>query len=645
MRTIKIIFATFLILLVTQFFTNTTLIAQGNTIFLKNMKTDRYALSSGEKLVENGKISGTWIGNPEIVGSDANYYGRAEWVVIPVTNTDYFQLRNKVTNRYLLCPNKKMTGTRGSDGNWIQNKNIIGADANYYNRANWRIIKNGNTGTYQIINVTTNLMLLSPGKKPTKAEGSWLNSPPLVGSDANYYNRCLWYISGNGLNVIGTGSKDVSPTIIPKDEPVANSKVENIETNALYRLTNSFLKDNRSLDVNRSSNAAFMGTTGNYNGQQWYFKSLGGNKYSIHDDYGRVLDVAKAKSFPSMSVWGNYTGQYWTITKQSNDYYRITDAYGRALDTNGGGKNEPMVVAVVNVTGQFWKLTKVGTKAKMVSTNLKNWMSSIKDNTSIAALSIPGTHDSGADYGCPTFAYDEYAKCHTLSIPQQLNSGIRYLDIRCRRTGNSFSIHHGQCYQQMNFGEVLRDCQKFLRDNPSETIIMRIKEEHTANSDKSFATIFSGYENSYSNLFYTGNSIPAMSSARGKIVILDNASIGKGVNYRNQNNQDKYYFSDKTKKWSPIKAQLDAAKNSSSNTYFYLNHISATAFSSDAGDLISGFFGGVDSPKDFANYCNPKVSTYFDSNRTGRFGIIIMDFPTQDLILQIIKTNGSNVVK
>lgn len=466
------------------------------------------------------------------------------------------------------------------------------------------------------------------------------------GKNWTVYNKDKVELPANAqFNVLAIGATEL---LAPDEEvepinPTSNSN--SIEANAVYRLTNSFLKETRCLDVNRTSNAAFMGTTGNYNGQQWYFKSLGNDKYSIHDDYGRVLDVSESKGNPFMSVWGNYNGQYWTIVKQSNGSYRITDAYGRALDTNGGGKNEPMVTKVGNYSGQSWQLIKTGTKGKTVSTNLKNWMSSISDNVSLAALSIPGTHDSGADYGCPTFAYNEYAKCHTQSIPQQLNGGIRYLDIRCRRTGNSFAIHHGQCYQQMNFGEVLQDCQKFLQDNPSETIIMRIKEEHSADSDKSFATIFNGYQSSYSNLFYTSTSIPTMANARGKIVILDNASIGKGISYGSQNNQDDYYFSDKTKKWSPIVNQLNNAKNSSSNTVFYLNHISGTAFSSDAGDLISGFFGAVDSPKDFANYCLPKLGTYFDSSGNGRFGIIIMDFQTNDAVLQIIKTNGSAVLK
>ena len=261
------------------------------------------------------------------------------------------------------------------------------------------------------------------------------------------------------------------------------------------------------------------------------------------------------------------------------------------------------------------------------ATSRGNWMASVNDNTSIAALSIPGTHDSGADYGSGDFVTSPYAQCQDWSISKQLEEGIRYLDVRCRRMGTVFTIHHGPFYQQKNFGHILNDCKAFLQKNPSETILMRIKEEHDAGpNSESFQAIFRRYKAQYPNIWYSGSTIPNMKTARGKIIILDNASIGEGINFGDGQMQDKYDIGDIDGKWNLIKNHLDKATNGDKNTLYY-NHVSATS-------------APLKSPKDMAEGCNPKVNSYLSLNGKGRYGVIIMDFPTADLINLIINTNG-----
>ncbi len=79
-----------------------------------------------------------------------------------------------------------------------------------------------------------------------------------------------------------------------------------------------------------------------------------------------------------------------------------------------------------------------------------DWMGKLPDELSFGKLSVPGTHDTGARYGG--------AACQTQrwAINEQLEAGIRYLDIRNRRTKTSFAIHHGLCFQQIMFGDVLQ---------------------------------------------------------------------------------------------------------------------------------------------------------------------------------------------
>ena len=65
---------------------------------------------------------------------------------------------------------------------------------------------------------------------------------------------------------------------------------------------------------------------------------------------------------------------------------------------------------------------------------LLTWMSKLDDNTNITDLTIPGTHDSGANFDVPILPpliyVPDTSKNQDLSIRNQLNIGVRYLDIR-----------------------------------------------------------------------------------------------------------------------------------------------------------------------------------------------------------------------
>lgn len=53
-----------------------------------------------------------------------------------------------------------------------------------------------------------------------------------------------------------------------------------------------------------------------------------------------------------------------------------------------------------------------------------NWMSGVADCTPIAQSSIPGSHESCALYGGGS------TQCQSLTIRQQLDNGVRFLDVR-----------------------------------------------------------------------------------------------------------------------------------------------------------------------------------------------------------------------
>jgi 1-phosphatidylinositol phosphodiesterase len=268
-------------------------------------------------------------------------------------------------------------------------------------------------------------------------------------------------------------------------------------------------------------------------------------------------------------------------------------------------------------------------------------MSVVADQTSIAAISIPGTHDSGATQEQVAGT----AKCQNLSITDQLNVGVRYLDIRCRHIDNAFAIHHGAIYQNLNFNDVLNACINFLNSHPTETIIMSVKEEHTpSNNTRSFEQTFDAYVQQNPAKWDLGNNIPTLGSIRGKIRLLRrfSGSSPKGIdatawadnttfdinNAATLKVQDFYNVNDVNTKWTKVETLLNEAKNDVSNR-LYLNY---------ASGYKAGIFS-IPSITTVSNFINPKITTFFTNNTHGKFGIIPLDFVDSGRSQLIINTN------
>ncbi|MDZ8183678.1 MAG: lamin tail domain-containing protein [Nostoc sp. ChiSLP02] len=178
-------------------------------VFIENQETKRYLFATGDPIKGERGDEGGWLASsgfesPKVVGADANYYNRAIWKIIP--SGDSFLIENQETKRYLFSDGEPIKGKRGDEGGWLassgfESPKVVGADANYYNRALWKIIPSGDS--FLIENQETKRYVFSDGE-PIKGkrgdEGGWLassgfESPKVVGADANYYNRALWKIT------------------------------------------------------------------------------------------------------------------------------------------------------------------------------------------------------------------------------------------------------------------------------------------------------------------------------------------------------------------------------------------------------------------------------------------------------------------
>jgi len=272
-----------------------------------------------------------------------------------------------------------------------------------------------------------------------------------------------------------------------------------------------------------------------------------------------------------------------------------------------------------------------------------DWMAKVPDDQSLAHMSIPGTHESCAQYG------GWISQCQDTSITDQLNKGIRFLDIRCRVFNDIFTIHHGIVYQKIVFGQVLNECLEFLNNHPTETIIMRVKQEYSEASNDEFNKIFDvyrkekGYKGDYfGDRMYTDYRVPNLGEVRGKIVIVENVYGLPGIRWGSLDKQDDYnvptLFHMKDK-WEKVRSHLDKSAhdhNSGSRTMF-LN------FATGSGGLF---------PMTVARYLNKALysflgSTVYDfmppkGNGFSHYGIVAMDFPEyydDGVIEQLIRRN------
>lgn len=171
-----------------------------------------------------------------------------------------------------------------------------------------------------------------------------------------------------------------------------------------------------------------------------------------------------------------------------NNQYDAQGHYDRTYNLNGEDGN--------NFNASQYADNSHNTFSIYQAINTNAWMSHVSGEKSLTELSIPGTHDSCSRVGW----IGNYAKCQDINLTQQLEDGIRFLDIRCRDHNNELSIYHGQVDQNMNFSNVIDQCSEFLAKSPNECILMCVKEEYSSEGEK-FAEIFQKYVDKSPNLW------------------------------------------------------------------------------------------------------------------------------------------------
>lgn len=253
-----------------------------------------------------------------------------------------------------------------------------------------------------------------------------------------------------------------------------------------------------------------------------------------------------------------------------------------------------------------------------------NWMSTRSDALRLQDMLLPGTHDSCA------INVNDFAQTQWSDVGQQLRRGIRYLDMRvgtCEGAEDHLCMYHGSIYLDMNFDGPVWQIYEFLRYNPSEVVIMRLKQEHrevegTTLVDYMLTNYIEGHHEWYhrdSNLVDL-----TLGQVRGRIVLLwDDASWSDQIGYP---------FCDVAQRFGWTFDSVEDAFTTFKDRL--VEAPTADVMYENPTSMVLGL--GLVYPKVSADAMNPMVQDALNQNPKTK-GIISMDFPHNDMIAKIIQ--------
>ena len=94
------------------------------------------------------------------------------------------------------------------------------------------------------------------------------------------------------------------------------------------------------------------------------------------------------------------------------------------------------------------------------------------DDAALTMLSIPGTHNS-----CSIEGPFGFAKTQDSGLPDQLDAGIRFLDIRLAHYQDNLCAHHDVVCMEKTYAEVLTICPDCLGQYPSAPLLQPVTHD------------------------------------------------------------------------------------------------------------------------------------------------------------------------
>ncbi|WP_195099583.1 phosphatidylinositol-specific phospholipase C [Nocardia blacklockiae] len=309
--------------------------------------------------------------------------------------------------------------------------------------------------------------------------------------------------------------------------------------------------------------------------------------------------------------------------------------------------------AAANPGGETAGLPRAG-GAKLDSANHPDWMAALPDDRPLSRVSLPGTHDTMAFHGGragPAVVTQESfgTGCRAddcvsrQSLRVQLNAGVRALDVRVRRDEtDGLAIQHGPFFQHATLDDVLGVIEDFLAGHPLETVLIRLKAECVAAPSSFGCTDAAGVAPDLARVDRSlaahpriwqpsavGHAgIPTLREVRGRIVFTQFTAFAQGDDRGLPvDAQDLWDGPDMDVKWAAIATHLDRTATATPDT-LYVNYLSANG-TPDPTKL----------PRRYATIQNQHTLDHLRTHPQAPTGILMMDFPTPDLLTEILRHN------
>lgn len=348
--------------------------------------------------------------------------------------------------------------------------------------------------------------------------------------------------------------------------------------------------------------------------------------------------------------------------------------------------------------------------------NGKNWMSGIPDERYLCEINLPGTHDSATAYcknstgnavklfGHPVFNTGEYAKTQSLTLSEQLNAGVRYLDLRLSAKQGELLLCHGNnekvaavnkflrflrffdlvsvfgnrketsfpdldaefyayedetCTVKMTCGSALMQIKNFLKEHPSETVIITAKKEN--GDTEAFLRLFKEQVETLRTeinpstrqpylYIENGNGVytkmPALSEVRGKIVLMtpfyEELQAGDMLDAKNGAGETDFMgmtfrYENHWSVPSPLKTNYterflrEFSTEMSKDPAHHLEH--ANVLKTNASVIL------IQSPHTIAQRVNDHLYSQNKLTKGRYYGWIMGDFMTEEICSAIWRTN------
>jgi 1-phosphatidylinositol phosphodiesterase len=183
--------------------------------------------------------------------------------------------------------------------------------------------------------------------------------------------------------------------------------------------------------------------------------------------------------------------------------------------------------------------------SKTQLTGLESWLHKVPDNTKLSKIALPGTHNSAACYiSFPS------VRCQEVSVTEQLQNGVRFLDIRAAAPYLSscgavfgrlheLQVIHGDFPVRLPFPvklkSVLDEIYDFLDHNKSETVIVSLKPEgpHHFHAHQFSDIIWDEFIVPRADKWHLKNDIPTIGEVRGKAILFRRFGISSSNDSQN----------------------------------------------------------------------------------------------------------------